>query len=43
MQQLGADKLVTGITQIWKLKDLMSLFVVLSLPVHLKYYAILES
>jgi hypothetical protein len=35
-KQLGDDMLVT--TQIWKLKNLMSLFsVVFSLPVHLVY------
>ncbi len=41
-KQLGTDKLVT--TQIWKLKNLMSLFSdVFSLPVHFEYYAIFES
>jgi hypothetical protein len=41
-KQLGADKLVT--TQVWKLKNFMSLFCdVFSLPVHFEYYAIFES
>jgi hypothetical protein len=41
-KQLDADKLVT--TQIWKLKNLMSLFsYVFSLPVHFEYFAIFES
>jgi hypothetical protein len=41
-KQLGVDKLLT--TQIWKLKNLMSLFSdVFSLPVHFEYYAIFES
>jgi hypothetical protein len=40
--QKAADKLVT--TQIWKLKNLMSLFSdVFFLPVHFEYYAIFES
>jgi len=40
-KQLGADKLLT--TQIWKLKNLMSLFSdVFSLLVHFEYYAIFE-
>ncbi len=38
---LGTDKLVT--TQIWKLKNFMSLFYdIFSLPVHFEYYAIFE-
>jgi hypothetical protein len=41
-KQLGADKLVP--TQIWKLKNLMSLFSDdFSLPVHFENYAIFES
>jgi hypothetical protein len=41
-KQLGADKLVS--TQIWRLKNLMSLFSdVFSLPVHFQYYAIFKS
>ncbi len=40
-KQLGADKLVT--IQIWKLKNLMSLFSdVVSLHVHLENYAVFE-
>jgi hypothetical protein len=37
--QLGADKLVT--TQIWKLKNLLSLFS--DVFVHFEYYAVFES
>jgi hypothetical protein len=41
-KQLGADKLFT--TQIWKLKNLMSLFSdAFSLPVHFEFYALFES